>query len=351
MDILQLNINPHDLFYAYGQPSSTGQFKTHPADFKVDEQLGFELTGEGEHLFLRVEKENLNTEELIKQIARSLNKSPRLISHAGLKDRQAITTQWLSVHCPGENINVSEILQGTHWRILENKRHAKKLKIGGLASNRFQIVLRGVTNCDALQERLKLIQKEGVPNYFGPQRFGHQGRNLIEAQAVLLEKKRIKDRFLRGIYYSAARAFLFNRILSSRVERNDWNKPIPGDVMQLNGRHSIFAIDVPDETIFQRVAEQDISPASVLYGKGPDLLQNEALSVQNTILEPFLSWCEALEAHGLERAYRAHILGVPNLSWEWQNNSAEASTLLLSFELPPGAYATSILREMLVIQE
>ncbi len=347
----QPNLDHNDLAYAFGQPIGSGQFKTFSADFRVDEQLGFDLTGEGEHLFLRVEKQNLNTEELIRQIARTLNKPSKLISHAGLKDKQAITTQWLSIHCPGENIEIDETIRGDNWHILESKRHLKKLKIGGLAANRFEIILREIKEHHAIETQLQRIQKDGVPNYFGPQRFGHQGRNLMEAKAVLLENKRIKDRFLRGIYYSAARSFLFNRILSARVMRKDWNQAIPGDVMQLAGRHSIFTIETPDDLIMHRVKTHDISPASVLYGKGPQLIEKEAQIVESSILEEFQEWCLGLENHGLEKAYRAHILPVPDLSWEFQNDKTEKDVLRLSFELPPGAYATSVLRETLMIAD
>ena len=114
--------------YAYGKPKSTATFKASPDDFRVDEQLAFELSGAGEHLFLRIEKRGLNTEELVRSLARCLNKPVKSISYAGLKDRQALTTQWISVHCPGENIVNAELLHGNGWRVIESNRHLKKLK-------------------------------------------------------------------------------------------------------------------------------------------------------------------------------------------------------------------------------
>lgn len=161
---------------------------------------------------------------------------------------------------------------------------------------------------------------------------------------MLIEGQRVKDRFLRGLYYSTARSFLFNRILSTRVEANNWNKALPGDVMQLAGSHSIFPIEIPDETITTRVNNHDISPASVLYGKGRDLASLDALDIQQNALHEFKAWCDALEKHDLEKAYRAHILQPLNLSWEWSDKS---KTLSLCFELPAGAYATSVLREII----
>ena len=136
--------NLENLAFAYGEPSSTGLIKSLPEDFKVDEILGFELTGEGEHLFLRVEKRCLNTEELLRSLARKLGKSEKLISYAGLKDRQALATQWLCVHCPGETLDNPQLLEGEGWRVLEAKRHLKKLKTGTLAANEFSLILRGL---------------------------------------------------------------------------------------------------------------------------------------------------------------------------------------------------------------
>ena len=330
--------------FAYGRPAVTGLFKSSVEDFKVDEMLGFELSGAGEHQFFRIEKRGLNTEELVKRLAVCLGKPVKSISYAGLKDRQALTTQWLSLHCPGEDIPGAHSLQGDGWRVLESKRHLKKLKTGALAGNHFTLVVRDIHDRDSVETRLDRVKAGGVPNYFGPQRFGHHGQNVLRAEAVLLRGLRVKDRFLRGIYYSAARSFLFNRILSARVAHQTWNKALPGDVMQLAGTHSIFSIDMPDDIIHERVANQDISPASVLWGKGDLLVSADAQTIQQEGLDGFGPWCQALESHGLERAYRAHVLGVQHLTWQWTD-----ADLTLSFELPPGAYATSVLRELVLI--
>lgn len=341
LDISLFNVN--DLAFAYGKPVASGVFKASVDDFKVNERLGFELTGSGEHQFLRIEKRGLNTEELVKRLAKCLAKPVKSISYAGLKDRQALTTQWLSVHCPGEVIQRVDWLEGDGWRVIDSGRHLKKLKIGGLASNMFTLVVREIVDCDAVDAHLQLVKTCGVPNYFGPQRFGHNGQNISRAQDMLLNGVRVKDRFLRGIYYSAARSCLFNRILSIRVDQHNWNKALSGDLMQLAGSHSIFPIGVPDETIHSRVAVNDLSPASSLWGRGDEMLSLDALAVQQQGLSGFESWCEALVQHGLEKAYRAHVLHVHNLTWHWEDTN-----LNLSFELPPGAYATSVLRELIV---
>ncbi len=332
----------NELAYAYGKPLSTGVFKASADDFVVDEVLGFALSGEGEHQFLRIEKRGLNTEELVVRVARAVGKPVKQISYAGLKDRQALTTQWLSVHCPGENIPGVHALHGEGWRVVDSGRHLKKLKTGGLSGNRFQLVLRDVHDSETVEMRLQRIKAGGVPNYFGPQRFGHQGQNMVKAVDMLLHGRRVKDRFLRGIYYSAARSFLFNRILSARVAHETWDKALSGDVMQLAGTHSIFSVERPDEALHARVARQDASPASLLWGIGESRVRAEALIIQQQGLDGLEALCDALEQHGLERAYRAHVLFANQLAWRWQ-----ASNLMVSFELTAGSYATSVLRQLI----
>lgn len=331
------------LAFAYGKPSATGLFKDSSEDFRVDEILGFEPSGEGEHLFLHIEKKGLNTEELVKSVARLLEKSVKQISYAGLKDKNAITTQWLSIHCPGEEIPNANELQGPGWRVLQSQRNLRKLRIGALTGNRFKLIIREISDPSQVEARLLLIKQHGVPNYFGAQRFGYQGQNLIKAEEMLFKKKRIKDRFLKGLYYSTARSFLFNRILDVRVTHQNWNVALLGDVMQLNGTHSIFPYHVADETIPQRIVARDISPASVLWGRGKDLVILDALAFQQRGLQGFEPWGEMLEEQGVERAYRANVLHVNDLAWEWQDHM-----LTMHFTLPAGAYATSVLRELIV---
>lgn len=332
----------NDLAFAYGKPQATGTMKTSAEDFKVNEELGYELSGEGEHLYLRIEKKGLNTEELVKTLARTLGKSEKSISYAGLKDRQALTTQWLCVHCPGEEIADTDKLAGEGWRVIDSKRHIKKLKTGALAANNFNLVLRDIKGQQEVENRLQQIRLGGVPNYFGVQRFGYDGQNLVKADAVLCGNMKVKNRFLRGIYYSAARAFLFNLILSARVRTENWNTALAGDVMQLAGKNSIFSIEIPDELIQTRIGEFDLSPAAPLWGSGQERASGDVLAQQERVLNNYKSWCEALESHGLERAYRPLILPIEDLLWNWQDDR-----LNLSFRLTSGSYATSVVRELI----
>lgn len=326
--------------FAYGPPQFEGAIKEVPDDFCVEESLGFELTGEGEHLFILIEKSMLTTEETVKFIGNTLGLPIKLISYAGLKDKYAKTKQWFSLHLPGLDNPPLDALNTPHCRVIKAIRHHKKLKIGALKENHFVIRVHDFQYDEhALNHKLETIKQHGVPNYFGPQRFGHQGGNLERAEAILLRHKTIKNRSLRGIYYSAARSFLFNQIVSLRVQQSTWNQAVLGDLMMLSGTHSVFHLDQMADDIPRRVREHDIFPSAALWGKGQERLTEQALDLQNQALAPWQAWCEGLEDHGLQKAYRSMVLLPENL--QFKEN-------VFSFTLPKGAFATTVLREILV---
>lgn len=328
--------------YAYGIPKSTALFKVTPEDFKVTEFFSDPFSGQGEHIILKIEKRGLNTEEVVRSLARAINKPAKLISYAGLKDKQAITTQYLSVHAPGEEIEGIAQLSAPGWKVLESTRHNKKLKPGFLAGNQFEIHLHEVVESEEIITRLKRIALEGVPNYFGEQRFGREAGNLVRAEELLVQGRKVKDKFLKGLYYSAARSWLFNLILTKRVENNSWNTVLAGDVIQLEGSNSIFVAEEADELLSHRIKEKDISPASPLAGKSKNKATGLAQSLINEVYEQWQPWVQALEQQGLEEAWRANILHVFDLNWV-----LEGTSLKLSFTLPVGAYATVVLRELI----
>lgn len=330
----------NELNFAYGLPQSHGQIKGQPEDFCVEENLGFELTGEGEHLCLLIEKKLINTEDMAKMIARTLSLPLKAISYAGLKDKFAKTTQWFSLHLPGLADPDLDGLHTENCRVLKAMRHNKKLKIGALKGNHFIIKIHQVDfDENELLSRIEEIKAHGVPNYFGPQRFGYQGSNLDRAKEVLLDNKTMKNRHLRGIYYSTARSFLFNQILSLRVEEGSWNHPLVGDLMMLAGSHSVFQIDTIDDEILKRVSANDVFPAAPLWGKGKELVTGSALQMQHQALEPWHEWCVALEQHGLQKSYRSMVLLPEDL--QFRDNA-------FTFSLPSGAFATTVLRELLL---
>ncbi|MFA6303183.1 MAG: tRNA pseudouridine(13) synthase TruD [Legionella sp.] len=325
----------------YSAPKATALFKSTPEDFQVDELVSGQFSGEGEHILLKIEKRGLNTEEVVKSLGRLINKPTKLISYAGLKDRQALSTQWLSVHAPGETIAGIETLAEPGWKVIESARHNKKLRPGYLSGNRFTIRLRDLTHIDDLQQRIEQVKQSGVPNYFGEQRFGRDGGNLIKAETMLVQKRKVKDRFLKGMYCSAARSWLFNLILAQRVTQECWNTAVSGDVMQLSGSNSIFCPTEINSEIAQRIYEKDISPASPLSGRGKNPASDRALEIINTIYSQWQPWLDGLESQGLELAWRANILHAEDLQYTLNEQALE-----LSFILPAGTYATTLLREL-----
>ncbi|BCA93779.1 tRNA pseudouridine synthase D [Legionella antarctica] len=327
----------------FGKPESCATFKLVPEDFQVNEFFNGQFSGEGEHIVLKIEKRGLTTEDVIKSLARLVNKPVKLISYAGLKDRQALTTQWLSIHAPGEEIEGVNTLEGSGWKVLEYTRHHKKLRPGFLTGNHFVMKLRDVSNADELVKRIEQIKVTGVPNYFGEQRFGREGGNLIKAEEFLVQGRKVKDRFLKGMYCSAARSWLYNLILSKRVKELTWNTPLPGDVMQLKGSNSIFAIDEVDSELVRRIKEKDISPATPLPGKRKNMVKKTALQLIDSVYADWQPWLTGLEKQGLEEAWRANVLHIEQLDYKLKDNIAE-----LSFTLPAGSYATAVLRELVL---
>ncbi|MBI3771187.1 MAG: tRNA pseudouridine(13) synthase TruD [Gammaproteobacteria bacterium] len=330
-----------NLAYAYGQPIATGVMRQSPEDFIVEEELGFEPEGEGEHIWLWIEKSGLNTEQLAKRLAQVAKVRINDVSYAGLKDRHAITRQWFTLHL--KNVDPEECKQWTEngWRVLNATRGRRKLRRGGLRGNRFIITLRDVQgDRDAIEERLRLVATRGVPNYFGEQRFGHD--NLANAEAMVRGEQRVPDRHLRGIYLSTLRSAIFNTVLDRRVREGTWEQALPGDALNLNGSRSFFIADEIDETIQRRLAEHDIHPTGSLWGKGELPTRGQALVLEQEIIAscPPL-WTQGCEEAGMDQERRPLRLCPQGLLWQWDENS-----LQLSFSLPAGAYATTVVGEV-----
>ena len=331
------------LAFAYQTPTASAQLRWQPEDFHVQETLSFEPSGNGNHVYLQIEKQCLTTEELAKQIARFAGVTARQIGYAGLKDRNAVTSQWFSVDVSGKTEPDWHQMQSDRMRLLGVRRHERKLKQGAIKDNRFHITLRNLQGDMAqLEERLVQVHNRGVPNYFGEQRFGIAENNLHAAWKMFSSGRNVKNRYLRGMYYSAARAYLFNLVLSHRVGLDRWDQAINGDAMILAGSRSFFVPDQIDDGIKQRLQSGDIHPSGPLWGKGELASQGEARAVELHALRDCLEWRQGLEAHGLQMQRRALRL-LPN-DFEWQFSNQKV--LYLSFTLPSGSYATSVAREL-----
>lgn len=338
---------PVDWHYAHGGPLGHCRFKSRHEDFLVSELLPFEPEGEGEHLFLLMEKKGENTDWVAGLISQYCGVGRQSVSYAGRKDRHGITRQWFCITLPGKADPDLHGLQSESIKIISQARHRKKLKTGALKANDFVITLRDITVDPALVEtRLALIAREGVPNYFGEQRFGHHGRNVAKAADMLAGKFRVQ-RNKRSVYLSAARSWLFNRLLSEKVATGVWNQYVVGDVLGFPDNSSLI-FDVPDESMLTRVAQGQLSPTSSLWGCGRLGVTGPSLTLEQTALARYQPLCDGLERVGLNQERRVNRLIPGNMSWAWDDNG---STLELRFRLGKGCFATSLLRELFVCSE
>lgn len=335
--------------HAFEAPAVSAMIRMLPEDFQVVEDLGFTPEGSGEHVFLRVRKRLANTAWVARQLAIFAGVSPRQVSYAGLKDRHALAEQWFSVHLPGKSDPDWSRCRdegGDSFRILEQCRHGRKLRRGALKGNRFCIVVRGLQGPkEDLAARLDNLTANGVPNYFGEQRFGHEGANITHAEAMFAGKP-VQDRQQRGLYLSAARAYLFNQVLARRVSAGSWNQGLAGDVMVHEGSRSQFLAPVIDASISQRVTALALHPSGPLWGKGELVSRFTVRDLEQSVVVDYPHLCRGLEAAGLVQERRPLRLRVEALQWQWEADDV----LVLGFKLLAGAYATSVLRELVSLR-
>ena len=306
---------------AYPASGASATLKRLNEDFIVTE-LPLQLPcGEGEHLWLDVEKSGANTAFVAQQLAEAASVPERDVGYAGLKDRYAISRQWFSIYLPkGETPDLTQ-LQHPEFKVLRQSRHLKKLRRGDLQGNRFRLVLRDVTgDRDAIEANLNAVASHGVPNYFGAQRFGFEGGNVTQGLAMLAREIRVRNPKKKGIYLSAVRSFVFNEVLARRIQQGLWGKTLPGDVMDEAGR-----------------------PTGPLWGRGRVTTTDQAQALENGVAERHATLCNGMEHAGLDQERRALVANPAEMSWEWP----QADQLVLTFSLPAGSYATSVLNEIL----
>jgi tRNA pseudouridine13 synthase len=327
--------------FVYGGPSGRGKIRAFPEDFIVDEILAFEPSGAGEHAFLQIRKTGENTEYVARQLARFAGVRQRDIGFAGLKDRHAVTTQWFSVWLPGKPDPDWSAFASASIEMLQAIRHARKLQRGALSGNRFTLVVRDWQgDQEKTDSRLTAVKAKGFPNYFGEQRFGHQGRNVEQALSLFRGKKFGREQ--RSIYLSAARSFLFNQALAARVERQVWDRPLPGEICMLDKSHSRFKAEVSDQTIAGRIEKGEIHPTGILWGRGDSGASDAVAALEAEVIACFPELARGLENSGVETERRSLRINVQDLAWEFSDDR-----LLLRFSLPAGSYATALLREII----
>jgi tRNA pseudouridine13 synthase len=338
-----------------------GRIKTAPEDFIVEEIAAYEPSGEGTHLFLKFEKRGLTTDAAVRLITKALGIEMRDVGIAGMKDKVAVTTQWVSVPAPPKAPDLEErakALTLDNIRVLDAKRHGNKLKTGHLRGNRFDILVRDVPKdaIAAVLEAMDRFGKEGVPNAFGTQRFGREGDNAERARAWLTGKERAPgDPRLRRFHFSALQSAVFNAVLDVRIAEGTWNQPVLGDLLKKEDTGGIFlCTDVQADR--ERSSRGELCPTGPIVGARMRSAEGAVKELEERIAAPFLEGVDLERARalgeGTRRALRLRVTacsiaevmnskGVPGD--DESDNREQASALRVGFVLPKGAYATTVL--------
>jgi tRNA pseudouridine13 synthase len=329
-----------------GCPGSGGRLKVAPEDFRVDEVPAYLPAGAGPHLYLHVEKRGRTTRDVIRALARILGVGERDAGYAGLKDRAAVTTQWLSFPVARDPDAAS--LQGDGFRVLAASRHQNKLRPGHARGNAFQVVVRG-GDLGAAQGCAGALARAGLPNFFGPQRFGQDGANAALGRALLSAdpppeaRRAARDRFLRRFALSALQSELFNRWLAERMADGLLAVALAGDVLKKLESGGVFVCEVP-ELDGPRVAAFELSPAGPMFGHQlrprsagvPAEREARVLAAAGLSLADFERGGD--EAAGTWRAARLPVEVAL---------SPLPDGYLARFALPRGSYATVVMRELM----
>ncbi|MEM7252610.1 MAG: tRNA pseudouridine(13) synthase TruD [Pseudomonadota bacterium] len=328
---------------AYPQSPLRAAFRQLPGDFRVVEELSYDLEGDGPHIWCFVEKTNANTGWVANALARAHQVPAREVGYAGRKDRHAVTQQWFSIHAPQADVSSTAQIATDSFRVLHATRHRRKLQRGGLRGNRFVILARDCTgDRDAWRAQLQTVRERGVPNYFGPQRFGRDGANVVRAVQMLRDRPsgraRPKD---RGMLFSAARAMVFNHIVGERVRAATWDRCVSGDLLIPNGRHGVFRAADAGPQLESRLRALDVHPSGVLPGVDAMGCDNDAGVIEQRVLNAYPALCEGLSHYRVAGGRRALRLRVDDLETRETEDGIE-----LRFALTRGAFATVVLREL-----
>lgn len=336
-------------YFTQALPGVGGIIKGAPEDFVVEEIPAYAPSGEGQHLFLLVEKRGLTTQEMVRRLAAALDVDPREMGTAGQKDRMAVARQLVSVPDVDPVRAVHLKLDGIE--VLSAARHGNKLRTGHLKGNRFTVVIRGIAQADALARARAVLQALSVswlPNRFGAQRFGLRGDNIDKGKALLAGRIQVRDRFRRRFLISACQSLVFNRYLDLRTEEGLLHRVIEGEVLQRTQTGGLFVCQPTDMAYAQaRLEARLIVPTGPMFGRSmfapaPDspAARREALALE---LEGLAAASFAGFGHLAEGTRRALLVRVEGAKVE----PLGADALRLEFALPAGSYATVLLEEVM----
>lgn len=296
-------------------------FKRQPEEFRVTELRSSSFDDRPLHVYLWLQKRDRTTIDVVRQLAQAAEQPESSIGYAGMKDRFAVTQQWLSIPSQALPAVQAEVEQDSSLKLLATAVHGRKLRRGELSGNRFVLVLHDA--CGISDTTLARLAHSGAPNYFGTQRFGHNQQNLERAERWLEQRQTARGRgrqiksFTKGLHLSVLRSFLFNEVLAARVRQGSWNRIIEGDLC---------------------VGANATAP---LWGRGRSTTAGLAAQIESEALQDHKALCEGLEHAGVKQARRALVLRPQHMRW-LRNEDA----LTLCFDLPSGSYATSLLAEL-----
>ena len=333
------------LFRTLNKVTATGKLRSEAADFQVIEHHDLCFTEQGEHFWLKIEKTNSNTAWVATQIASACKVPARQVGFAGLKDRHAITQQWFSVQLPQvTDLPTIKAKLPEEIRILEHHWHQTKIKTGQLKFNEFKLVVRDVQGDRiTIEQNIQNILRTGVPNYFGPQRFGHDLNNIQQAKDWFAGNIKVNNKKLRGLLISTARSHIFNLIVAERLKNAIWQQTIAGDIIQLNQSHSWFpAHDATTMELSERLATFDVHITAALWGEDSVQSAEQCATIENHIANSLPGYQPGFKTHRVKQDRRAMRIITTEFNHNWIDND-----LHLSFKLQPGAYATSVLREII----
>ena len=328
-------------------PGIGGKIKSIPEDFEVEEIPAYEPSGQGDFLYLWLEKRAMGAEFFTRQIAKRLDIPVGEVGTAGLKDRHAVTRQMVSVPATVE-ARLPQ-LEGDGIKLLRVGRHSNKLRSGHLHGNRFRILIR---NCSPLPggEGSKLvierIRQHGLPNYYGTQRFGRDAETLHMGLALVRGDKTarpIRNPFLKKLALSAAQSALFNHLLAQRFRDGLLRQVLPGDVMCKIPFGGMFvAVDVAAEQ--KRFDAREIVSAGPMFGRKTFAAAEVAAQREQAALSAFELTDSSFNGFGklLQGTRRHNLVYVDDLAAD-----DESDGLRLTFTLPAGCYATGLLREFM----
>ncbi|MER3479739.1 MAG: tRNA pseudouridine(13) synthase TruD [Meiothermus sp.] len=317
-----------------------GRIRSEPQDFQVEEVPAYTPSGEGEHLYLFIEKEGLTTRAVFEFIRDTLAVPEAGIGVAGLKDKRALTRQWISIPAKYE-ARVSRLEELPGVRILEQGLHSNKLRVGHLRGNRFKILIRDASE-DARSRAeavLRRLEAQGVPNYFGPQRFGIGGLNPQKGYELVTRGKGRGAPWLKKFLIASLQSLLFNDWLALRLGLGLYAQVVRGDVAKKHDSGGEFLVEDP-QLENPRAARLEISAMGPLYGKRYFEAEGEARALEDQILERYRLRREQFAARKGARRVIRFPLG------EWAVSEAPEG-IWVSFFLPKGAYATAVLREVM----